>query len=62
MGNAAFSFWIVSAGVELAPEPDDQFDRRSGRGRSARSKARALPFGKRVNGIESTLDPLKIRR
>jgi hypothetical protein len=22
-GNAAFSFWIASAGVELAPELDD---------------------------------------
>src|SRR5260370_26674461 len=62
MGNAAFSFWIASAGVELAPELDDQLDRRSSRGRSPRSKPRALPFGERVTGIESTLDPLKSRR
>ena len=62
MGNAAFSFWIASAGVELAPELDDQLDRRSSRGRSPRSKPRALPFGERVTGIESTFDPLKSRR
>ena len=62
MGNAAFSFWIASAGVELTPELDDQLDRRSSHGRSARSKPRALPFGERVTGIESTLGPLKSRR
>ena len=52
MGNAAFSFWIVSAGIELTPELDDQLDRRSSSGRSARSKGGALPFGQRVSGIE----------
>src|ERR1700757_2881955 len=61
-GNAAFSFWIASAGLKLAPELDDQLDCRSSRGRGARSKAEALPSGERVTGIERMLDPLKSRR
>jgi hypothetical protein len=52
MGNAAFSFWIASAGVDLAPQPDDQLDRKLSRWRSARSKPGALPFGERMTGIE----------